>query len=288
MKTSSGSIHYVSLEVEALEDRQVLSTASYVTGLYTTLLHRTPAPSEVAPWVTAIDAGVSPQAVALEITTSQEFENNLVVSDYQNILGRAPSPQEAAGWVTALQNGLTDQQLVSAFLGSSEYFQKAGGTNSAWLNGVYQVVLSRAPDAAGQAAWTQALQSGVALSSVAEAIENSPESLARIVTALYQGVLGRPVDPQGLASGIAALEKGMTPAQLESLLASSVEYINDHGGLDAVTQRFPADTYIYHPCVGPVGFIGGTTAGFTGGGFTGGGFTGGGFTGGGGGSGSGS
>jgi hypothetical protein len=289
MSLSSTASHSVALQVEALEDRRVLSTSSYVTGLYTTLLHRTPSQAEAAGWIAEINSGTAPRVVTEAFTTSPEYLTNLVVTDYKTILGRTPSPQEAAGWVTALQHGLTDLQLVSSFLASPEFFQKAGGTNSAWLNSVYQIVLNRPVDPSGQATWLQALANGASLQAVAFSIETSPESLARIVTALYEGVLGRPPDPQGFATYTAALANGLTPTALEATLASSAEYINAHGGLDVIVHVpvpvpvpvvVPVDTFVFDPFFAPVGFVGGccSTAGF--GGFTGGGFTGGGFTGG--------
>ena len=47
----------VFLQVETLEDRCLLSSAAYVTALYQDLLHRNPAPAEVANYVALLDGG---------------------------------------------------------------------------------------------------------------------------------------------------------------------------------------------------------------------------------------
>jgi hypothetical protein len=273
---SDSSPPSVSPAVETLEDRCVPSTSTFVTGLYTNLLHRDPQPAEVTAVVNAIDTGfLTPQQAALNITTSTEFRVDLIQADYQRFFGRTASVPEVNAWVAAFQQGLNSQQLVINFLSSSEFFQAHGGTNSGWLNGVYQVVLGRAPDAGGQAYWLQALQNGMSRQAVAQGIVFNPEALARVVSAAYQDVLGRPADPSGLAGSTAALQHGLTPEALLALLASSAEFINARGGLDVVQQvpvfvpvAVPIDTFVFNPFFGGplVGFGGFTaTGGFTGG-----------------------
>ena len=56
------------LRVEGLEERCLLSSAEYVAGLYNGILHRSPAPAEVAGWVDVLAAGASPHDVARGFT----------------------------------------------------------------------------------------------------------------------------------------------------------------------------------------------------------------------------
>src|ERR1019366_1272625 len=121
--TMSQSSHRVHLELEALEERCVLSTAAYVTTLYVDLLHRVPAASEVNSWVMAINSwerinlnGLSPAAAATAFTTSPEYLNDTVRVAYQIYLNRTPAPSETAGWLAALQAGLPETQLQASFL----------------------------------------------------------------------------------------------------------------------------------------------------------------------------
>jgi hypothetical protein len=275
-----------------LEERRVPTTTAFVTSLYANLLHRNPQSAELTPWVAAINGGLSPQVAATTFTASPEFQANLVQGDYQNLLGRAPSAAELTSWVGALQAGATEQQLVSSFLASPEFFKRAGGTNAAWLGEVYKSVLGRTISPGEQTAWEAAVKNGLPLQTAVFGIANSPESLARIVTAAYESVLGRAPDPQGLADWTAFLENGGSPKQLLALLASSAEFIDARGGLDIVVVPVvvrvpvvqPVPVFAFNPFFAGGGVFVGcgcTSPGFTGGGFTGGGFTGGGFTGGG-------
>jgi hypothetical protein len=233
-RSSSFRTRSVALSVEALEERRVLSTASYVTSLYTTLLQRSPAPAEVAYWEGQInDAGVSPAQVATDFTTSAEFRTNLIEADYQHLLGRTPAAPEVSYWLNTLQQGLPEQQMTTLFLASSEYYQNHGNTPTGWVDAVYQDELGRAADPAGEAYWVAGLQQGMPRQAAAAALVSSPEALANVVNAAYVNVLGRAPDPQGLAYWTGSLISGLTPSQLKAVLASSAEFINAQGGLDA-------------------------------------------------------
>jgi hypothetical protein len=233
MKSSSLRSRSVALHVESLEERRVLSTASYVSALYPTLLHRPADAAGVATWSNLIDQGaLSPLQVATAFTSSAEFRSNLVVTDYQQLLGRTPQAGEIAGWLNALGNGLPETELASVFQGSAEYFQNHGDTNAGWLTGVYQDELGRAPDAGGEAAWLTALQNGLPRQAAAATIAVSTEALMRVVTAGYQSVLGRDADALGLAAWTAGLARGLPPSQLLAALASSPEFISAKGGLN--------------------------------------------------------
>src|SRR5438874_215645 len=117
------------LRVEALEDRCVPSTAEYVTGLYSALLHRSPAPAETAGWVDALNTGaVSPAQAALAFTTSSEYGANEVRADYNLFLGRQPAPAELAGWLQPLEAAAGEKQVEAGFLASDEFFSRQGGT----------------------------------------------------------------------------------------------------------------------------------------------------------------
>jgi len=277
------------LKVESLEARCVPSNAQYVTALYNDLLHRAPAPSEVTPWASDLRAGANPTQIALDFTSSAEYQSDVIRADYQMFLGRQPSAPEVAGWQAQLQAGLGENQLQAAFLASGEFFAKQGNAATPWLNGIYQNVLGRAADSGGLASWTHLLNAGVSRDGVALAIVTSPEAFGRLVNAAYHDLLGRAVDPQGQTIWVTQMEHGLAPSQLLARIAGSAEFIAAKGGLN-VDQPVPApivpvavDSFLLTPFIGPP-FIGGvvcpTTAGFTGGGFTGG-FTGGGFTGGG-------
>jgi hypothetical protein len=236
----------VVLQVEALEDRCVPSTADYVTGLYAGILHRSPAPAEVAGWVDALNQGASPGEIALAFTTSLEHATNVIRADYRIFLDRQPGPAEVAGWLQQLQAGLGEKQVEAAFLASNEYFSRHAGSALPWLKGVYQDVLGRAPDPAGRNAWSQALQAGASRDAVALAIVDSPEADSRLVTAAYLDLLRRNPDPPGLATSVEALQQGLAPSELLAIIASSDEFIGltANGQLDTPIAPPVADSVL--------------------------------------------
>jgi hypothetical protein len=101
------------------------------------------------------------------------------------------------------------------------------------VDSAYQDVLGRAPDGAGRAAWSAALDRGLAPSQFSWSLTHSAEYYQNIVTRAYQGYLGRTPDSAGLAAWVAALQGGLKDEQLEAGFIGSAEYIADHGGSGA-------------------------------------------------------
>jgi hypothetical protein len=223
------------LQVEALEDRLVPSTAAYVNALYVDLLGRPAGATESAGWVQEINAGVSPAQVALAITQSTEFRTDVVVRDYQALLGRPASAQEAASWVAAFGPGFNSRTLEASILGSNEFFARAGGTASSFVTAVFQDVLGRSPSAADLTFWSQ--QAAAGTTAVALDILGSPEANARLITQEYASLLGRLPDSAGLGNFLTALGSGLSPEQFIAGLAGSPEFIGltSQGGLNVAS-----------------------------------------------------
>lgn len=82
---------------------------------------------------------------------------------------------------------------------------------------LYDTVFDRAPDDAGMAFWTDALNAGTPLSTAAELFMRSPEFQAaygtpdegRFVTLLYNNVLGRAPDSEGLTFWVGSLQQNL-------------------------------------------------------------------------------
>src|SRR5262249_7227189 len=143
--------------------------------------------------------------VARGILNSAEFRTNSIQDIYGRFLQRAPSTAEVDLWSHALDAGLTEKQLQAQFLASSEYTTRQANEQRDWLSGLYQDPLGGTPDAAGLAAWNQALQQGTSRATVALEILNSPEANARVVTDVYHCLLGRNPDGAGLQTFVARL-----------------------------------------------------------------------------------
>src|SRR3954467_13711337 len=82
--------------MEPLEARRVLSTADFVSGLYTETLHRSATAPEVTAWVNLINAGHSRGEGAHRFCTSSAHLGFEVEAEYQSILHRSAEPQARA------------------------------------------------------------------------------------------------------------------------------------------------------------------------------------------------
>jgi Domain of unknown function (DUF4214) len=199
----------------------------YVSNLYTVLLERPVDPGGLASWSQQLDRGVPRQQVVAGIMGSVEYLTLQVTKAYQTLLNRAPDPSGLNGWVDSLQHGATIRDVKVSFLGSLEYFQgRGGGTNTGWLNAVYNDLLGRQPDPSGQQNFGQQLDQGVPRTTVATSIYLSPEATTRLTETFYLQYLGRPADPAGLQSNASALTAGVPEESVISGLVTSPEFFN--------------------------------------------------------------
>lgn len=94
------------------------------------------------------------------------------------LLGRNPSATEVASYINSFDAGAyttgsqvyLTQNAESVFLSkifNSTEFQEPNIKNSDYVTKLYEDIMARAPDAAGQAYWTNKLDSGATRASVA-------------------------------------------------------------------------------------------------------------------------
>jgi hypothetical protein len=108
--------------------------------------------------------------------------------------------------------------------------------NAVFVTNCYQLLLSRAPEAAGFLFWLGMLDSGVSPSLVVQRMEASPEFLGDLVQGLYQHYLGRAADAIGLAAWSSQLAAGVSLEQVTAEILASPEYHADHSPPPAVGQ----------------------------------------------------
>jgi hypothetical protein len=162
-------------------------------------------------------------AVANAFTTSNEHYTDLVVADYQQLLGRSPAQAEINLWLNSFTAGATDEQVMAAFLAAPEYYQRVGGTNRAWVDALYQQVLNRSADTAGESAWLQVLAAGQSRTTVATGFTTSGEREQDLIQADYQLYLGRTASSGEVAAWLALIQHGLKQEQMASQFAGSGE-----------------------------------------------------------------
>jgi hypothetical protein len=91
------------------------------------------------------------------------------------------------------------------------------------VQAVYQAVLNRPIDPAGQSGWTNAL-TYLDRTTVADLILTSPESQQDLVQSAYRQYLHRQADSTGLAAWLTNLQHGMTDQILTADILDSDEF----------------------------------------------------------------
>ncbi|HEV3342745.1 MAG TPA: DUF4214 domain-containing protein [Pirellulales bacterium] len=141
--------------------------------------------------------------------------------------------------VNATANATAGSYTVSASAGfgavaTFSLTNQAAGQHAAhqvYVIAVYHDVLGRAPDPGGLAYWTQQLDSGAPISSIAESVGKSAEYYANfVIKPDYLTLLGRAADAAGVQFWTQRMQAGLTDQQLEGQFAASDEFFNTAGG----------------------------------------------------------
>jgi len=203
----------------------------YVNQLYNDLFNRNADPGGLAGWTALLDSGTTYKDVAKAITSSREYDGDVVDAFYVQYLGRHSDPSGLNDWVNLMQGGYNAEQIRSGILGSPEYFNRTGpggtgGTNTTFVTALYKSFLNRAPDPGGLAAWVNLLGTHQETTGqVAGGFLNSDENRTVIITGFYQKYMHRAPDPGGLAGWKAQLAAGISQPDIISVFLSVPEYL---------------------------------------------------------------
>jgi Domain of unknown function (DUF4214) len=168
-------------------------------------------------------------AVASGIVHSPEALDDFIVGEYARFLNRLPSTAEVQNWVGQMEAGLDPAVVEAAFVASPEFVLQHGDNASAWLTGLYNDLLDRAPDVGGFDYWLTRLEAGESAFQVALGFSTSPERDRDVVIIDYELYLNRTPDSQGLNSWVGALEGGAGRINVLAGILASQEYFNRHG-----------------------------------------------------------
>ncbi|HJT36411.1 MAG TPA: DUF4214 domain-containing protein, partial [Pirellulales bacterium] len=162
---------------------------------------------------------------------------------YEQYIGREADEPGLEYWVAQMQAGLSEEQLDAAMIGSPEYVRDHGGSDPAWVSGMYHDLLGRAPDAQGLQYWTARLRSGESHYGVALGFAASAEREALVIDADYRAFLGRSADQAEVASWVQQFAAGVHRDALIAALIGSSEYFNDPSKGDGNDAAWVASVY---------------------------------------------
>ncbi len=230
-------------------------TAGEVYRLYEATLNRAPDQEGLTNWVNSLNSGTSLQSVVNGFVNSTEFQQvygpldnaGFVTLLYHNVLHRDPDSGGLANWVGFLTSGQdTRAQVVLGFSESPEDIAalSAPVQQGLWIANpdaaevarLYDTVLGRLPDLSGLTNWTNSLEGGMSLQSVANGFVGSQEfqtvygalNNTDFVTLLYHNVLHRDPDAAGLSNWVGYLSSGQeTRAQVVIGFSESPEHITN-------------------------------------------------------------
>jgi hypothetical protein len=196
----------------------------YVQRVYGSLFDRSPDPSGLATWTTALNSGTARIAVANAITYSTEYRAKLITGSYDHYLKRSPDSVGLSYWLGAMGKGWTVSQMEFGFIASDEYYAQAGSTSDGWVTKLYADVLGRSAAPTEIAHWTAQLRDGARRDQVAMGFLLSTERLSTVVDGYYQHLLGRGIDPTGQATWVGILQAGGRDEAIIGGIIASDEY----------------------------------------------------------------
>ena len=201
----------------------------YVMAVYEDVLGRAADSGGLAYWTQLLDSGAPITDVANQFAHSDEYYAKFVIEPaYLKLLGRAADQSGVAYWTKQMDGGVTDQQLEADLVSSVEFYKNAGGSNTAWIDAVYKLLLGRAADASGENYWNGQLNAGQTLNQVAQGVAGSKENNTQLINDDYFHYLGRAADPAGLDFWLQEFADGKTNEDVIAGFTGAVEYYTKH------------------------------------------------------------
>ncbi len=206
---------------------------TYVESLFLNLLGRQGGPLAYNSFANPLNQGTqSTSDVATTLLTSNEYRNLVTTNLFNDLLGRNPTTDPNFNQALAFGNNFLAtqgslEQLEATVLASQEYYNRAGGTNDAFVRAVFQNVLGRNVSP-GYEAFVNGLNAGATRYDVAQAILNSQESNIREANQIVAGTLGT-ASPDVTSTYINALNQGVPNEQILLDATTSRLYANAIG-----------------------------------------------------------
>lgn len=218
---------------------RVNQEATFVRTLYRDLLYRNPRPEEVANWLSGLERGMTPEAVASSVVQSDEHRSLLVNGYYRRFLGRNARIEDGRSWVDSLAAGSSREEVIKGFIHSDEFMQRGGGTPQGFIDLAFSTILLRPPTPQDRFNWMNRSATENIHETLPEALLHSTEYYRRTIDDYFDVYLRRlpntPPDGSILYNGIEPyaaqefidfLAAGGNPEQVQINLLMSPEYLN--------------------------------------------------------------
>ena len=213
-KVGSSRKRGVPLSLEALEDRTLPAVSIpqlFVADVYVTEFGRTASAGEIVGNASELLPGFTATDVASLILASPSFQATEIRQLYVKFAGFDPGSGGVSFWLDLLtQPGNTMDTVRVNFLSSDVYFNRVGGTNTAFVSALFGDVWSKPVDAGILNQYVNALNNGASRGSVATAFVTDPRGYQAQIVADYNKVLDRDPDAGSLNFFIGFRQQGGT------------------------------------------------------------------------------
>ncbi len=232
---------------------------NFVSLLYRNVLAREADSGGLNAWVGSINGGTTRAEVVLGFANSGEFINNVTADSvqytyagykadkvddvfrlYQATLARNPDADGLWGWSSQLAGGRPESDVARGFVASAEFQQTYGNTSDAqFINLLYQNVLGRSADGAGQTGWQARLDGGWSREDVVLGFSQSAEFVNATAPLLKTYMRSLGTDDQ-LHGG------GGNDVMFGGMLADQFNFNQTHNGRTIVADLEAWDTLAFN------------------------------------------
>ena len=162
-----------------------------------------------------------------------------IIRLYLAYFGRLPDSAGLDNWLTARRSGASLTAVSDSFASSDEFRTRFGDLgNEQFVNLLYRNVLGRAPDEAGQAYWSAALDGGAGRGPIMVGFSESPEFVSATASEVVRVEENGPVARLYLAYFLRAGEReglhywigtGLPASAISDAFAASAEFVGRYG-----------------------------------------------------------
>lgn len=200
----------------------------FVAQLYQDVLGRQAETAGLNYWTAQLTGGTGRDQLARMISSSTEARARVIQGLYTSLLGRAADTAGMQYFQDRLAAGATPEDLKAVFFGSAEFASRRDATSDrGFLVALYNDVLGRSMDPAGELHWSHLLTLGASRTDVAAAVLGSAEAHEHTIRGAYQGLLGREADYQGLQFFVGSQQyAGWKTEQVLGAMIGSDEYFS--------------------------------------------------------------
>ena len=209
--------------------------AGVVWKFYESVLNRVPDPAGLQYWTNYFNTGGNTGDMAFGFFESDELLDKVLGNYYQQYLLRPLDANGLTYWKGIWHATGGPEEIKAGFADSPEFYNSAGGTPQSWLTALYQRILSRTPDPAGEMFWMNYYQqqtaagvdAGTVLDNIALGFFDSAEAFGNDVTGWFQEYLFRAPTDAEKAQYASQMEAGATDRTIEQAITNLPEYGNE-------------------------------------------------------------